>query len=470
MAHGPTSCEGLDSRLVDVLRARRGPDAVPPLPRGGAWLFVELGRRRRRRGARPRAALVAADGIAAGRPRRRRTRPPGAGCGGSARTARAWPGAAPSDRPALARLGGRRRPAGAAGRLPRAVRRARRSYEHGLPPRSATSATAACTYGSTSRSTARTARRFRAVPHRRRRGWSAEFGGSLSGEHGDGRARCELLPHMYSPDAIALFGGVKHAFDPGNLLNPGVLVDPDPVDADMRPAGRFPLRRSSPWPTRTTTATSPRPCTAAPASASAAPTTPQPAASCAPPTWPPARRRTPPAAAPGCCRRSCAASFALVATRRCTTRWTCACPARAAPPTARPASTWPPTSPRCCTRPTGAGCARARTTRWAAAALGPAGRPDAAAGERRCAAARSSPARAGLAGVDTRRRVPAFAAAPVPRARFAPVGRRATASRWCCSPTRSPTRSHPRSPRPPYGCCAPPATSRGCRRAPVAAA
>ncbi len=33
-----------------------------------------------------------------------------------------------------------------------------------------------------------------------------EFGGSLSGEHGDGRARSELLPHMYSPDAIALFG------------------------------------------------------------------------------------------------------------------------------------------------------------------------------------------------------------------------------------------------------------------------
>ena len=70
-----------------------------------------------------------------------------------------------------------------------------------------------------------------------------EFGGSLSGEHGDGRARSELLPHMYSPDAIALFAGIKHAFDPGNLLNPGVLVDPDPIDADIRPAGRFPLKR-----------------------------------------------------------------------------------------------------------------------------------------------------------------------------------------------------------------------------------
>ena len=137
-----------------------------------------------------------------------------------------------------------------------------------------------------------------------------EFGGSLSGEHGDGRARSELLPHMYSPDAIALFAGIKHAFDPDNLLNPGVLVDPDPVDADVRPAGTFPRPAAWPWLTRTTTATSARPCTAAPASASAAPTTPPPAASCAPRTWPPGRRRTPPAAAPGCCRRSSAASCA----------------------------------------------------------------------------------------------------------------------------------------------------------------
>ena len=71
-----------------------------------------------------------------------------------------------------------------------------------------------------------------------------EFGGSLSGEHGDGRIRSELLPHMYSADAIALFGGIKYAFDPDALLNPGVLVDPDPVDADVRPAGRFPLGRT----------------------------------------------------------------------------------------------------------------------------------------------------------------------------------------------------------------------------------
>lgn len=62
----------------------------------------------------------------------------------------------------------------------------------------------------------------------------AGYGGSLSGEHGDGRARSELLPRMYSAEAIALFRAVKDIFDPRNLLNPGVLVDPRPLDADLR--------------------------------------------------------------------------------------------------------------------------------------------------------------------------------------------------------------------------------------------
>ena len=65
------------------------------------------------------------------------------------------------------------------------------------------------------------------------------------------------------------------------------------------------------------------------------------------------------------------------ARRRCTTRSTSACPARAARATARPASTWPPTRPRCCTSPTGAGCARSRTTRWAGCRAGPAWPPGA---------------------------------------------------------------------------------------------
>ncbi len=62
----------------------------------------------------------------------------------------------------------------------------------------------------------------------------ASYGGSMSGEHGDGRARSELLPRMYSPQAIALMQQAKRILDPGRLLNPGVLVDPAPFDADLR--------------------------------------------------------------------------------------------------------------------------------------------------------------------------------------------------------------------------------------------
>ena len=71
----------------------------------------------------------------------------------------------------------------------------------------------------------------------------ASYGGSMSGEHGDGRARSELLPRMYSPQAIALMQQAKRILDPDNLLNPGVLVDPAPFDSDLRLAAPMrPLR------------------------------------------------------------------------------------------------------------------------------------------------------------------------------------------------------------------------------------
>ncbi|MFJ8622848.1 FAD-binding and (Fe-S)-binding domain-containing protein [Kitasatospora sp. NPDC093550] len=63
---------------------------------------------------------------------------------------------------------------------------------------------------------------------------AVSYGGSLSGEHGDGQARAELLSRMYPPDVIDLFGAFKRIWDPENLLNPGALVDPRPLDADLR--------------------------------------------------------------------------------------------------------------------------------------------------------------------------------------------------------------------------------------------
>ncbi|MET7859142.1 FAD-binding and (Fe-S)-binding domain-containing protein [Streptomyces sp. NPDC005318] len=59
-------------------------------------------------------------------------------------------------------------------------------------------------------------------------------GGSLSGEHGDGLARAELLSRMYGDELVALFGQFKDAWDPYGGMNPGVLARPARLDENLR--------------------------------------------------------------------------------------------------------------------------------------------------------------------------------------------------------------------------------------------
>ncbi|MGW7363264.1 FAD-binding and (Fe-S)-binding domain-containing protein [Streptomyces sp. NPDC054841] len=59
-------------------------------------------------------------------------------------------------------------------------------------------------------------------------------GGSLSGEHGDGQARAELLPKMYGDELVGLFGRFKDVWDPAGGLNPGVLARPARLDENLR--------------------------------------------------------------------------------------------------------------------------------------------------------------------------------------------------------------------------------------------
>ncbi|MFL5504161.1 MAG: FAD-binding oxidoreductase [Gemmatimonadaceae bacterium] len=53
---------------------------------------------------------------------------------------------------------------------------------------------------------------------------TARLGGTLTGEHGDGRIRTPLLSRVWHKDALLAFGLVKKAFDPANIFNPGVKV------------------------------------------------------------------------------------------------------------------------------------------------------------------------------------------------------------------------------------------------------
>ncbi|MDQ3454754.1 MAG: 4Fe-4S dicluster domain-containing protein, partial [Actinomycetota bacterium] len=63
---------------------------------------------------------------------------------------------------------------------------------------------------------------------------AAAHGGSLSGEHGDGQARSELLTRMYSPQAIEAFARFKDVWDPDGGMNPGAVVRPRRIDNDLR--------------------------------------------------------------------------------------------------------------------------------------------------------------------------------------------------------------------------------------------
>lgn len=253
LAHRPTACEGLDARLTDVVRARRGAGAVPSLPRGGAWLFVEVS------GDDPgevdaRAAALAADsalGAVDSRVVRSapetaalwRIRADGAGLAGRSPVGEpAWPGwedaAVPPDR-----LGDYLRD------FDELV------TSHGLSSAPFGHFGEGCMHVRLDLPLQRPdARQVLRSFMTDAASLVGRYGGSLSGEHGDGRARSELLPHMYDATSLALFATAKRICDPGNLLGPGVLVDPAPIDADLRfPASAAPARRAGTLSRRPTT-------------------------------------------------------------------------------------------------------------------------------------------------------------------------------------------------------------------------
>jgi FAD/FMN-containing dehydrogenase/Fe-S oxidoreductase len=68
------------------------------------------------------------------------------------------------------------------------------------------------------------------------------YGGSLSGEHGDGQARAELLPKMFGPELMEAFRKFKSAWDPDWRMNPGKLIEPYKLDENLRLGATY-----APW-------------------------------------------------------------------------------------------------------------------------------------------------------------------------------------------------------------------------------
>jgi FAD/FMN-containing dehydrogenase/Fe-S oxidoreductase len=229
LAHKPQAIEGLDARLVERVAGAQGDQGVPDLPDGAGWLFVEMGADTAEEAEEAMAALAADAGTGTYRivrdpvetARLWAIRADGAGLSGrSADGAECWPGwedaAVPPENlgaylrefdEVMERHGVTGQPFGHFGDGCIHVRLDIPLQHDGAPLRAFMKDAAELV---------------------------TRHGGSLSGEHGDGRARSELLPSMYSTEAIALFGEVKALFDPEGLLNPGVMVDPAPLDRDLR--------------------------------------------------------------------------------------------------------------------------------------------------------------------------------------------------------------------------------------------
>ncbi len=243
LAHDPIALEGLDSRIVDAVRAHRGAAArIPDLPTGTGWLMVELGGEEQpaltagaarlikdAQALQARIVLDPSETAALWRIRED-------GAGLSARSPRGRPAHAGWEDAAVPpdRLGG----------YLRAFEDLMAGYDlTGVPYGHFGDG---CVHirldlpleGDGGRTV------FRSFLTDAAR-LVADHGGSMSGEHGDGRARGELLPLMYSPRAIELFAAVKDLFDPDGVLNPGVVVRPAPLDADLRLAQRHSAARIS---------------------------------------------------------------------------------------------------------------------------------------------------------------------------------------------------------------------------------
>ena len=232
LAHEPTAIEGMDAKLVEVVRRAKG--TVPELPAGAGWLLIEVGdlagvdsltrARALAADANTDAVMIREAGPEAAE--LWRIRADGAGLGGRTPSGnQAWPGWEDSAVPPE-NLG--------------AYLRALQTTldEYGLE---------GLMYGHFGDGCVHVRidfpfeseggeQVFRAFMEKVAE-CAASFGGSLSGEHGDGRARSELLNRMYGRDVVALFERVKAAFDPQGILNPGVLVNPDPVDENLRRPG-----------------------------------------------------------------------------------------------------------------------------------------------------------------------------------------------------------------------------------------
>ncbi|MFE4196643.1 FAD-binding and (Fe-S)-binding domain-containing protein [Paenarthrobacter sp. NPDC056912] len=230
----PAAVEGIDEAIVDTMRARRGADSVLGLPHGKAFLYVDLDGENPEDVAQEATRLLErlagngrlVDGRAVPDTMERatlwRVREDGAGL---------------SSRPASGgeSLAGWEDSAVAPPNLAAYLTDFRRLLdEFGLTGIMYGHFGAGCmhiriTYDLRSDDGRTVFSKFSQAAAR----LVVRHGGSLSGEHGDGRARSALLPVMYSPQMLNAFASYRKLWDRAGILNPGSITDPDPIEDNL---------------------------------------------------------------------------------------------------------------------------------------------------------------------------------------------------------------------------------------------
>jgi FAD/FMN-containing dehydrogenase/Fe-S oxidoreductase len=226
MAHGPIGLEGVDDQLLQAIKNKSlFPGGVELLPEGNGWLLVEFGRDTREEAAEQARGLMKALG-----------RPGG-------------PSLRLLEDPTEQRLVWRVRESGlgATSRLPNGKDSWEGWEDSAVPPEKLGGylrdlrslfdrfGYSGALYGHFGQGCVHTridfdlvtdegVRRFHRFLHEAA-DLVLRYGGSLSGEHGDGQARAELLPKMFGPELIEAFREFKAIWDPLGRMNPGKLVD-----------------------------------------------------------------------------------------------------------------------------------------------------------------------------------------------------------------------------------------------------
>ena len=241
LKHGPIGLEGIDDKLVDDMKAvGLHPDDIELLPKGGGWLLVEFGGRDRQDSHAKARTCMQAIARLPNAPTMKLYDDPAqermiwtvreAGLGATAHVpnkAITWEGWEDAAVPP-ARLGD----------YLRDFRKLLDRYEY-----------QGDLYGHFGHGCVHTRIDFDLETHAGIEKFHrflddasslvVHYGGSFSGEHGDGQSKAEFLPKMFGPALVRAFGEFKAIFDPRGRMNPGKVVDPYLPTQNLRIGERY---------------------------------------------------------------------------------------------------------------------------------------------------------------------------------------------------------------------------------------